>query len=197
MRRGLMPTSVPSGILINPAIWPQQTWAKIGGGLCPLLWGAGYPSNKMWPGLRSTSAASGILIHPAVWPQYMGRKVGAVPLFRGEIGPQLTQCRLGRGLHPYQVASSSSSSLVVTDMGQKLGAVPLWGGGAGSQSNTMWPGPRPTSKPSYILKLLTCFIAGIPPSVLMLFKTSDASFPLASSHGSICKHKSDVNCRQI
>jgi len=125
----------------------------------------------------------------------MGRKVGSgggLCPFVGELVPHLTQCRLGRGLHPYQVASSSSSSLVVTDMGKKLVAVPLWGGGAGSQSNTMWPGPRHTSKTSYILKLLTCFIAGIPPSVLMLFKTSDASFPLASSHGSICKHKSDV-----
>ena len=36
-------------------------------------------------------------------------------------------------------------------MGRKLGAVPLWGGGAGSPSNTMWPGPRPTSMPGFIL----------------------------------------------
>ena len=37
----------------------------------------------------------------------MGRKVGAaVPLsVGGELGPHLTQCRLGRGLPPYQVAS--------------------------------------------------------------------------------------------
>ena len=38
----------------------------------------------------------------------MGRKLGGVPLFsRGgaELGPHLTQCRLGRGLPPYQVAS--------------------------------------------------------------------------------------------
>jgi len=26
-----LPTSVPSGILVHPAGWPQQTWAKIGG----------------------------------------------------------------------------------------------------------------------------------------------------------------------
>ena len=31
------------------------------------------------------------------------------------------------------------------------GAVPLWGGGAGSASNTMWPGPRLTCMPSFIL----------------------------------------------
>jgi len=38
-----------------------------------------------------------------------------------------------------------------TDIGKKLGAVPLWGGGAGFPSNTMWPGPGPTCKPSFIL----------------------------------------------
>ena len=36
----------------------------------------------------------------------MARKVGAsVPLSGGELGPHLTQCRLGQGLPPYQVAS--------------------------------------------------------------------------------------------
>jgi len=44
-----------------------------------------------------------------------------------------------------------SSHLATTDVGGKLGAVPLWGGGAGSPSNTMWPGTRPTCKPSLIL----------------------------------------------
>ena len=36
-------------------------------------------------------------------------------------------------------------------MGRNLGAVPFGGGGAGSPSNTMWPGPRPTCMPSFIL----------------------------------------------
>jgi len=35
----------------------------------------------------------------------MGRKLGAVPLLGEELGFHLTQCRLGRGLSPYQVAS--------------------------------------------------------------------------------------------
>jgi len=37
---------LPSGILIHPAVWPQQTWAK-NWGLCP-FWGgrAGSPSEK-------------------------------------------------------------------------------------------------------------------------------------------------------
>jgi len=41
--------------------------------------------------------------------------------------------------------------LVTTDMGRKLGGCPFGGGGAGSSSNTMWPGPSPTSTPSFIL----------------------------------------------
>jgi len=33
---GTRPTSLPSGILIHPAIWPQQTWAE-NWGLRPLF----------------------------------------------------------------------------------------------------------------------------------------------------------------
>ena len=70
MSPGPRPTSVPSGILIHPAVWPQQTWAK-NWGLCPFSrGGAGSPSNTMWPGPRPTSMPSFILIHPTIWPQY-------------------------------------------------------------------------------------------------------------------------------
>jgi len=41
--------------------------------------------------------------------------------------------------------------LATIHMSQKLGALPLWGGGAGFPSNTMWPGPSPTSIQSGIL----------------------------------------------
>jgi len=44
------------------------------------------------------------------------------------------------------------SHLAATDICQKLGgSAPFGGGGAGSPSNTMWPGPRPTCMPSFIL----------------------------------------------
>ena len=36
-----------------------------------------------------------------------------------------------------------------TDIGRKFGG--LWGGGPASPSNTLWPGPRPTCMPSFIL----------------------------------------------
>jgi len=59
-------TSIPSRILIHPAIWPQQTWAENWG--APFLGGGwtGSPHNTLWPGLRSTFVPSDILIHTAV-----------------------------------------------------------------------------------------------------------------------------------
>ena len=41
--------------------------------------------------------------------------------------------------------------LATTDMGRKLGDCAPLGEGAGSPPNTMWPGLRPTSMPSFIL----------------------------------------------
>jgi len=69
MRPGPRSTSVPSGILIHPAVWPQQTWAG-NWGSGPFGRGAGSLSNTMWPGPRFTCMSSFILIHPTVWPQY-------------------------------------------------------------------------------------------------------------------------------
>ena len=68
---GPSPSSIPSGILIHPAICPQQIWAENWGALPP-LWGrrAGSPYNTMWPGPRPTCTPSFILIRPTVWPQY-------------------------------------------------------------------------------------------------------------------------------
>ena len=66
---GLRPSSIPSGVLIHGAIWPQQIWAE-NWGLCPSGLGrAGSPSNTMWPGTRPTSLTSFVLIRPTVWPQ--------------------------------------------------------------------------------------------------------------------------------
>jgi len=75
----------------------------------------------------------------------MGRKEGrvaAVLLSRGELGPRLTQCGLGRGLLPYQVASLSIQPFGHNRHGPQTGGVPLLGGTAG---------PRFTSVPSGIL----------------------------------------------
>ena len=72
---GPRPISVPSGILIHPAIWPQQTQVNNWGDSAP-FWGggAGSPSNTMWPGPRPICIPSFILIHPAIWPQQIWAK---------------------------------------------------------------------------------------------------------------------------
>jgi len=55
---------------------------------------------------RKNSDLSGISIHPAVWQQQTwGKKWGVLCSFWGEPGPHLTQCAVGRGLPPHQVAS--------------------------------------------------------------------------------------------
>ena len=86
MSPGLMPTSLPSGILIYPAVWPQHMGQKLGR-LCPFGGGTVSRSNTTWPWPRPISVPSGILIHSAIWPQYMGQKVeAAVPFLCGEAG---------------------------------------------------------------------------------------------------------------
>jgi len=51
---------------------------------------------------------------------------------RGELGPNLTQCCLGRGLYlRTKWHLDTSSHLVTTDIGRKLGVVPYWDGEQG------------------------------------------------------------------
>jgi len=117
--------------------------------------GAGFRSNTMSFWLRPTQS-SGILIHPAICPQYTwAEHWGFRPLLEeGELGSHLTQCRLGWGLPPCQVASWSIQPFGHNRYGQKMGAPPPFGrGGAGSPSNIMWPGPRPTRMQSFILSI--------------------------------------------
>jgi len=67
-------------------------------GVCPLLGGAGSPSNAMSHGPRPTSLPSGILIHPTIWLQQIW---SLCPFGGGELDSRLTQCGQGRGLPAY------------------------------------------------------------------------------------------------
>ena len=80
------------------------------------------------------------------------RRGAAMPLSR-ELGLRLLQCGLGRGLLPYQEASSSIQPFGHNRHGPKIGGLHplLRGGGAGTSYNTMSLGLRPTSLPSGIL----------------------------------------------
>jgi len=86
---GLRPTSMPNGILMHAAVWPQYKLAE--------NWGRGYvpffgkvprsPYSTMWPGLRPTSMSSAILIHPAIWPQEITTTTTVLwPFFRNHLG---------------------------------------------------------------------------------------------------------------
>ena len=86
MPLGLRPTSLPSGILIHPAIWPQQILTK-NWGLCPFGGeAAGSPSNTMSLGLRPRSIASGILSIQSFGHNRCGPKFGGAPPPFGEGG---------------------------------------------------------------------------------------------------------------
>ena len=133
------------------------------GGCAPL--GARSPSNTMWSrprptfipsGTRPTFVPSGIIIHPAVWPQQTwDKKWGGccAPILWGQLGPHITQCHLSLGLPPYQVASWSIQPFGHNGHGLKIGEGGLcpFGEWSWSPCNTWWPGPRPTSMPSFIL----------------------------------------------
>ena len=83
MRPGPRSTSVPSGILINSAVWPQQTWAENGGYYAHFLGrGAASQCNTMSSGARPASVPSGMFTDPTFGhnghePTIRGR---AVPL---------------------------------------------------------------------------------------------------------------------
>ena len=70
-----------------------------------------------------------------------------------ELGPRLVQCGLGRGLLPYQAASSSIQPFGRNRHGPKIrwGGCAFFLGVAGSTSNTMSRRPRSTSVPSAVL----------------------------------------------
>jgi len=67
------------------------------------------------------------------------------------VGSHLTQ---SPGSRPSSIPSDSLIHAAIwlkQIWAENWGAIPFGGGGAGSPSNTMWPGPRPTCMPSFIL----------------------------------------------
>jgi len=101
-----------------------------------------YLSNTMWPGPRPTSIPSGILIHPAAI-QYIGQNCGCgsgVPTEHNVAWAEVYLHTNGILIHP----------AVWDGHRPKIGAVPF-GDGSWAPCNAVWPGPRPTSMPSFIL----------------------------------------------
>ena len=73
MSRRTRPTSIPSGILIHPAVWHNRHSPKIGS--CAHFGEAGSPSNTRLPAAKPTSIPSGILIHSVIWPQQIWAEI--------------------------------------------------------------------------------------------------------------------------
>jgi len=71
------------------------------------------------------------------------RRWGLLRPFRAEMGPRLIQCGLGRGLLPYQVASSSIEPFGHNKHGSKTGwwwVCPLfWGSWVPIEHKVAWP----------------------------------------------------------
>ena len=84
--------------------------------------------------------------------------VGGSTAFLGwGAGPHLTQSRLGRGLLPYVPCGILIHAVILPHQkgAENWGLCPLGRGNAGSPSNTVWPRPRPTCVPSFILSCPT------------------------------------------
>jgi len=86
---GPRPTSVPSAILIHPAVWSQQTWTENWG--CARFSGGGSwrtaATNTKSPEPTPTSIPCSILIHPAIWPQQtLAENWGLCPFEGGKAG---------------------------------------------------------------------------------------------------------------
>ena len=137
---------------------PQQTWSNNWGrGYAPFLGNSvpishnvacaeAYLRNKWHLDPYSRLATTDIAENWGVG--------GCAPFRRGELGPHLTQYRLGRDLHSYQAVAWCIQPFGHVSHGPKIrGGLcpPFWRGEAGSPSNTMSPAPRPTSVPSGIL----------------------------------------------
>ena len=97
----------------------------------------------------------------------MAKNWGLCPFGGWELGPHLTQFGEGRGLPPYQVLSLSIQPFRYNRHGPRIirtqtkpapvnfecggGCCAPFRGRAGSPSNTVWPEPRPTRVPSFVL----------------------------------------------
>jgi len=100
MLPGPRPTLVPSGTLIHPPVWPQQTWAEKWGAAVALFCGGSWvPSNTMSPGSRPGLHAKWHL-DPSSRLATTDRKLGAVPLWGRGAGSPSTVTEFGQGLVP-------------------------------------------------------------------------------------------------
>jgi len=139
--------------LINPAVWPQSTWAEKWGTV-PLFGEAGSATNTMWPAeayLRTKWHLDPFSRLAQTWAEKWGADVP--PFWRGGAGSPSNTMSSG----PRPTSPSSGVLIHIQPCGYNrhgptiAGLCPFDGGGDGSPPNTVWPGATPTSMRSVIL----------------------------------------------
>ena len=108
---GPRPTRKPSFILIHPAVWPQQTWAK-NWAVPPFatFWGDWVP---IWHNVTWAEVYLHTKWHLDPCSRLstidMGRKLWVLCLlfWEGELGPHLTRCDKGGGLPKFPLDPSN------------------------------------------------------------------------------------------
>ena len=147
-------TSIPSVILIYPAVWPHQTWAE-NGGVVPFFWGDLGPHvtqcglGRVLPLYQLASCSTQTFCHNRHRPKNRG---GCCALFGGWGGAGSQSNTTLPELRPTSVSSGILIYLAIwpqwtwTENGG--GSCAFFGGGAGSTSNIMWPGPLPPCRVS-------------------------------------------------
>ena len=123
MLPGPRSASVASGFFIHPAVWPQQTWTKnLGGGGCALFfWVAGSPSNTVARAYAYLHTKWHLSPSSRLAATHIGRKLeSCAPLGEEELGPHLTQSRVGRAYLCTKWHLDPCSRLPTIDVGRKL-----------------------------------------------------------------------------
>ena len=95
---GCGPTSIPSGILMHLAVWPQQKWLENWGGAPPLLWGGGWVPIKHRVTLAEAYLRAKWHVDPSshLATINISQKFGGSPAFwGGGLGLHLMQSALG------------------------------------------------------------------------------------------------------
>jgi len=136
---GTRPTSVPSGILIHPAVWSQQTWDE--------NWGCCAEAYLRTKWYLDTSS------HLATMHGPKSAVCSAPCLFFGGAGSPSNTMSPG----PRHISAPSGSLIHLAvwtqqTLAENFGVLcPFGGGDSWSPAYTLWSWPRPTSVLSFVL----------------------------------------------
>jgi len=118
--------------------------------------------NQLWSPLASKVQTSDPFVLTLLFTFHLHWTGPFSYIFHSHIFILITASIRNRSSPKLFVLTISNKCSAVAEMGNRLATIDIgrklsgllhlfWGGGAGTPSNTMWPGLRPTSTPSFIL----------------------------------------------